>query len=350
MGILNDNLRMTLWFEIPAFKNIIMKKNNFKTLAVFVGFALFSSSFVCAQNLFEGIVTSQSVTQQGGENKTVVYYKDGMSRFAVDDGYVLNRQEGSYNVKTTPFKAVLFYSAEYAKQKMGTIVVLDSAEVVDGHHCILVLCEINNMMRSTTWVDTSYRIPNPLSPTKFGLDVKSESVMVAIKSESHLVSVQEVSLPDSLFVLPDSNTYTYVNQETMRKSITKESLSRAMEYLNSEAEASAADKSIVEPLTDAVFHDKISHGISIVDFSAVWCGPCKKVYPIFCGLAEKYAGKIHAYSVDIDKCPATKAELNVLSVPVVVVFQDGKEVYRITGSYSNVGELIENQILKLLGQ
>ena len=42
--------------------------------------------------------------------------------------------------------------------------------------------------------------------------------------------------------------------------------------------------------------------------------------------------------------------LNVLSVPVVAVFQDGKEVYRIMGSYSNVGELIESQICKLLGQ
>lgn len=67
--------------------------------------------------------------------------------------------------------------------------------------------------------------------------------------------------------------------------------------------------------------------LTVVDFNATWCGPCKMLAPVFEQAAEKFAGKVDFVSVDIDKCTATANAFSVQAVPTVVILRpDGKSV------------------------
>ncbi len=57
---------------------------------------------------------------------------------------------------------------------------------------------------------------------------------------------------------------------------------------------------------------------AVVDFHAVWCGPCRMVTPVMKELAEKYAGRIVVYKVNIDRAPEVTRALGVTGVPTVM--------------------------------
>ncbi len=57
---------------------------------------------------------------------------------------------------------------------------------------------------------------------------------------------------------------------------------------------------------------------AVVDFHAVWCGPCRMVTPVMKELAEKYAGRIFVYKVNIDRAPEVTRALGVTGVPTVL--------------------------------
>lgn len=67
-----------------------------------------------------------------------------------------------------------------------------------------------------------------------------------------------------------------------------------------------------------------------VKFGATWCGPCKVMDPIFAALSEVYHKNKFA-SADISLCMAKSSELNIVSVPTLIVFSKGKEVNRFVG-------------------
>lgn len=62
----------------------------------------------------------------------------------------------------------------------------------------------------------------------------------------------------------------------------------------------------------------------IVDFSATWCGPCKKLEPVVDGIAAEYQGRVKVVKVDVDSSPHTAARFAVLSVPTLIFFKDGQ--------------------------
>ena len=66
-----------------------------------------------------------------------------------------------------------------------------------------------------------------------------------------------------------------------------------------------------------------AEGPVLVDFSATWCGPCKKLEPIVHELAADYSGRLKVVKVDVDRSPSVAARFAVLSVPTVLVFRDG---------------------------
>ena len=66
-----------------------------------------------------------------------------------------------------------------------------------------------------------------------------------------------------------------------------------------------------------------AQGAVLVDFSATWCGPCKKLEPVVHEIASEFDGRVKVVKVDVDHAPATAAKFGVLSVPTVLLFRDG---------------------------
>lgn len=84
-------------------------------------------------------------------------------------------------------------------------------------------------------------------------------------------------------------------------------------------------------LDDSNFQNKIAKGLTLVDFYAVWCGPCKMITPIVEQLSEQLQGKAQVAKLDIDQAPQTTGMLQITSVPTLILFKDGKEVKRVVG-------------------
>ena len=84
-------------------------------------------------------------------------------------------------------------------------------------------------------------------------------------------------------------------------------------------------------LNDDNFQQTIAKGVTLVDFYATWCGPCRMIAPIIEQLAGELAGKANVVKVDIDQAQQTTNTVQITSVPTLVVFKDGKEVKRVIG-------------------
>lgn len=84
-------------------------------------------------------------------------------------------------------------------------------------------------------------------------------------------------------------------------------------------------------LSDDNFKSEIEKGVTLVDFYADWCGPCRMIAPIVEELAEEYAGKAVVAKLDIESAQAVTAENNVMSIPTIIVYVDGKEASRVVG-------------------
>ena len=64
--------------------------------------------------------------------------------------------------------------------------------------------------------------------------------------------------------------------------------------------------------------------LTIIDFNATWCGPCRAFAPTFEAAAEKYGAKVDFYSVDVDQHQALARELNIRSIPAILfIHPDG---------------------------
>lgn len=85
--------------------------------------------------------------------------------------------------------------------------------------------------------------------------------------------------------------------------------------------------------SDADFTEKVikSSLPVLVDFYADWCGPCRLAAPIIEELSGQYEGKVAIGKVDVDANQETAAKYNVMSIPTVIMFKDGKEVDRQIG-------------------
>jgi thioredoxin 1 len=81
----------------------------------------------------------------------------------------------------------------------------------------------------------------------------------------------------------------------------------------------------------------------LLDFSAVWCGPCKVLTPIVEKLADEYRGKFRVGKLDIDDSPGVASKFGIRGVPTVLVFKEGKESGR------HVGVTNKETLLKLVG-
>ncbi len=91
---------------------------------------------------------------------------------------------------------------------------------------------------------------------------------------------------------------------------------------------------LVKTLTSGDLRPESLGGLTLVDFWASWCGPCRMIAPIVEELAEENQGKVTIGKLNIDEQPEAAMTYRVMSIPTLVLFKDGVEQERVVGARS----------------
>lgn len=90
----------------------------------------------------------------------------------------------------------------------------------------------------------------------------------------------------------------------------------------------------VHEATDANFSTDITNasGLSMIDFWAEWCGPCRMLGPTIEAVADEYAGKVKVFKMNVDLNQETPAKFHIRGIPTVIFFKDGQPVDQLVGN------------------
>ena len=89
----------------------------------------------------------------------------------------------------------------------------------------------------------------------------------------------------------------------------------------------------VKYVTEADFQAEVLNAQDpvLVDFTAVWCQPCRMVDPIVKQLAQDWDGKVKVVKLDVDDNPQVTMDYQIMGVPTLILFKNGKPVERLSG-------------------
>lgn len=95
----------------------------------------------------------------------------------------------------------------------------------------------------------------------------------------------------------------------------------------------ANSKNIVVAM-DGNFDQEVikSSQLTLVDFWAEWCGPCRMLGPTVEALADEYVGKVKVCKMDVDSNPKTPTQFGIRGIPTMIFFKDGKVVDQLVGN------------------
>lgn len=88
---------------------------------------------------------------------------------------------------------------------------------------------------------------------------------------------------------------------------------------------------MIEEIKNSDFTDVLKSKLAVVDFSAVWCGPCQMLAPIIEELSDVMDGEVDFFSADVDENRDLAYQFDIQSIPAIVVFANGEEVTRTVG-------------------
>jgi thioredoxin 1 len=105
----------------------------------------------------------------------------------------------------------------------------------------------------------------------------------------------------------------------------------------------------VVEVSDATFDQEVlkSEQPVLVDFWAVWCGPCKAIAPTVDALATKYAGQLKVAKVNVDQNGSTPSRYGIRGIPALLFFKDGKVADQLVGYVPQ--DVIEEKVQKVIG-
>jgi len=84
-------------------------------------------------------------------------------------------------------------------------------------------------------------------------------------------------------------------------------------------------------INDKNFDQEVAQGVTLVDFWAPWCGPCRMMAPVIEKLAEEFAGRAKIAKINVDENPAAATRYRVQGIPTLLIFKDGKPVDMVVG-------------------
>ena len=89
----------------------------------------------------------------------------------------------------------------------------------------------------------------------------------------------------------------------------------------------------IQEINDNNFKSHVldKNGVTVVDFFAPWCGPCRKMGEVLSQIAEDYQGKINIYKLNTDENLETTKSMSISSLPSVLVFKNGEALERMVG-------------------
>ncbi len=103
---------------------------------------------------------------------------------------------------------------------------------------------------------------------------------------------------------------------------------------------------MADAVTSATWEQEVlkAPGLVLVDFWAVWCGPCRMIAPTVEALANEYHGKAKVGKVNVDENQSTPQRYGIRGIPTLLLFKDGQVQEQLVGAASR--EMIENLIKK----
>lgn len=105
----------------------------------------------------------------------------------------------------------------------------------------------------------------------------------------------------------------------------------------------------VLPISDQEFNEKVlqSKDLTLVDFWAEWCGPCRMLAPTIEAIAKEMTGKMKVCKMNVDENPETPGRFSIRGIPTLILFRDGEAVDQLVGNQPK--EVIVQAIQRQLG-
>ncbi|MBG9980168.1 thioredoxin [Facklamia sp. DSM 111018] len=103
---------------------------------------------------------------------------------------------------------------------------------------------------------------------------------------------------------------------------------------------------MVKAITDADFQTSTQNGVTLVDFWAPWCGPCRMQSPIVDELAEEMEGQVEFFKMNVDEEPKTAQEFGIMSIPTMIIKKEGQVVDKLVGFHdkNRLSEILKKHL------